>query len=327
MVIDSAKMLRDFADDRELRRRAVRPDRRIRPKPTRCCCLSASTRPRSWTANIEFSLADGIVQLEYQAREPVDRRSLRVCEDARHAASGRGRHTFQIGPGGIEVFPRIETLIPARAWSRSSGRVAQRDPRPGRADGRRPMGRLTPPSSRGLPASARPSSGCAGSAQGLEEGEHVPLRHVPGHRRSAHRMAARLRLGHRGRPGRWTPGDLVRPDGQILTWTSSRARVRAELAEHPVSRVAIDSLAELVHAARESERFPAYMRSLVGLDPRRGSLAGGHQRNGRRTELPPNRWKGSCSCSTTSSTCDISKKDPSSAARSTSLRCETARTR
>ncbi len=47
--------------------------------------------------------------------------------------------------------------------------------------------------------------------------------------------------------------------------------IRAELAEHKVSRIVIDSLAELVFANRESERFPAYMRSLVGLIRAAGS--------------------------------------------------------
>jgi circadian clock protein KaiC len=47
--------------------------------------------------------------------------------------------------------------------------------------------------------------------------------------------------------------------------------VRADIAEHPVSRIVIDSLAELVLAAREWERLPAYMRSLVGLIRAAGS--------------------------------------------------------
>jgi circadian clock protein KaiC len=47
--------------------------------------------------------------------------------------------------------------------------------------------------------------------------------------------------------------------------------VRADLAKHPVNRVVIDSLAELVFAAREWERFPAYMRSLLGLIRAAGS--------------------------------------------------------
>ena len=68
--------------------------------------------PEELEGGIEFSLADGIIQLEYQVREPVDRRTLRVVKmrGGRHVP---GRHTFQIGPDGIEVFPRIETLIPA----------------------------------------------------------------------------------------------------------------------------------------------------------------------------------------------------------------------
>ena len=41
--------------------------------------------------------------------------------------------------------------------------------------------------------------------------------------------------------------------------------VRTNLAERPIHRIAIDSLAELVLADREWDRFPAYMRSLVGL--------------------------------------------------------------
>jgi circadian clock protein KaiC len=41
--------------------------------------------------------------------------------------------------------------------------------------------------------------------------------------------------------------------------------VRTNLDERPIRRIAIDSLAELVLADREWDRFPAYMRSLVGL--------------------------------------------------------------
>jgi len=40
--------------------------------------------------------------------------------------------------------------------------------------------------------------------------------------------------------------------------------VRAELAKAPLHRMVIDSLAEMVVAARESERFPAYARTLLG---------------------------------------------------------------
>ena len=43
------------------------------------------------------------------------------------------------------------------------------------------------------------------------------------------------------------------------------ARIRTELADGSIRRVVIDSLAEMVLACRESDRFPAYARSLTGL--------------------------------------------------------------
>ena len=47
--------------------------------------------------------------------------------------------------------------------------------------------------------------------------------------------------------------------------------VRSAITGHPVGRIVIDSLSELAFAAREEERFPAYMRSLVGLVRAAGS--------------------------------------------------------
>ena len=41
--------------------------------------------------------------------------------------------------------------------------------------------------------------------------------------------------------------------------------VRSEIGRHRVSRVVIDSLSKLAFAAREEDRFAAYMRSLLGL--------------------------------------------------------------
>ena len=41
--------------------------------------------------------------------------------------------------------------------------------------------------------------------------------------------------------------------------------VRKQLGGQPVSRIVFDSLSEMVLAAHEEERFPAYLRSLLGL--------------------------------------------------------------
>ena len=58
-------------------------------------------------------------------------------------------------------------------------------------------------------------------------------------------------------------GDL---DLDVMTTT-----VREELAGQPVSRMVFDSLSEMVRAAHEEERFPAYLRSLLGLIRAAGS--------------------------------------------------------
>jgi circadian clock protein KaiC len=41
--------------------------------------------------------------------------------------------------------------------------------------------------------------------------------------------------------------------------------IRHRLTDGATTRVVIDNLAEMVHAAREAERFPAYLRSLLGV--------------------------------------------------------------
>ena len=64
----------------------------------------------------------------------------------------------------------------------------------------------------------------------------------------------------------WKSGQLVIhyvPVGE-LDLDAIAAAVRRELTKGSVRRVVIDSLAELVFAAREADRFPAYSRSLVG---------------------------------------------------------------
>jgi circadian clock protein KaiC len=55
------------------------------------------------------------------------------------------------------------------------------------------------------------------------------------------------------------------PDDNALDLDMLSSPIRGDLADGTVDRVVIDSLAELVSAARETERFPAYARSLTGL--------------------------------------------------------------
>jgi circadian clock protein KaiC len=114
VVIDS-----DYAGERELRG-ALYDLTASFAETGAVLLLVGEYTPEELGGSTEFSLADGTIQLEYQLREPVDRRSLRVAKmrGRRHLP---GRHTFHIGPGGIRVFPRIETLMPASSVASVSG--------------------------------------------------------------------------------------------------------------------------------------------------------------------------------------------------------------
>jgi circadian clock protein KaiC len=261
VVVDSVRMLRDFADERQLRGALYDLTGRFAETPTVLLLLGEYTTDELGSG-VEFSLADGIIQLENEVREPVDRRTLRVVK-MRGGRNVPGRHTFQIDADGIRVFPRIETLIPATAAAPATGRI--RTGIPG-------LEQLMPGGMRQDDATLVMGPSGAGKTtlalrwitQGLEDGEtcvYVTFQDTADHLTDmgavfgwdlcAAQAAGRLVISY------VAMGDL---DLDVLA-----NAVRENLAERPVRRIAIDSLAELVLADREWDRFPAYMRSLVGL--------------------------------------------------------------
>jgi circadian clock protein KaiC len=260
VVIDSTKMLRDFADERELRMALYDLTSRVAHTDAVLLLVGEYT-PEELGSGIEFSLADGIIQLDYQAREPVDRRSLRVSK-VRGINQRPGKHTFQIGPTGIEVFPRIETLIPDSVMAISgrlrtgiSGLDELMDGGPKVTDATL----VTGPSGVGKTIFA-----LRWITQALEQGENclfVTFQDTPGQLTS---MAASFGWDIEEAQATGRLAISYVPMGALDLDFLANA-VRSELAEHTVSRVVLDSLAELVYAARESERFPAFMRSLIGL--------------------------------------------------------------
>jgi circadian clock protein KaiC len=60
----------------------------------------------------EFAVADAIVLLANSPSGMVDRRWLRVAK-LRGSDYLSGRHSFRIGSSGIELFPRVESTLPA----------------------------------------------------------------------------------------------------------------------------------------------------------------------------------------------------------------------
>src|ERR1700761_537618 len=260
VVVDSAKMLRDFTDERELRGALYDLTGRFAETGTVLLLLGEYTADELG-GGVEVSLADGIIQLEYQVREPVDRRTLRVVK-MRGGRSVPGSHTFQIGPDGVRVFPRIETFVPATVTP-VTGRIGS---------GILGLERLMPGGMRRGDATLVMGPSGVGKTtlalrwvtQGLEDGEtclFVTFQDTADHLTdmgaafgwdlNAAQAAGRLVISY------VAMGDL---DLDVLA-----NAMRVNLAERPIRRIAIDSLAELVLADREWERFPAYMRSLVGL--------------------------------------------------------------
>jgi circadian clock protein KaiC len=260
VVVDSAKMLRDFAAERELRGALYDLTGRFAETRTVLVLVGEYT-DEELGGGIEFSLADGIIQLEYEAREPVDRRTLRVVK-MRGGSSVPGRHTFQIDSDGIRVFPRIETLVPAGV-APVAGRISSGVPG---------LERLMPGGMRQGDASLVMGPSGVGKTtlalrwitQGLEDGETCLF--VTFQDTAAHLTemggAFGWDLSAAEAEGRLVISYVAMDDLDLDVLANS---VRMNLDERPIRRIAIDSLAELVLADREWDRFPAYMRSLVGL--------------------------------------------------------------
>jgi circadian clock protein KaiC len=260
VVLDSAKMLRDFADQRELRGALYDLTGRFAETLTVLLLVGEYTT-EELGSGVEFSLADGIIQLEYEVREPVDRRTLRIVK-MRGGSSVPGRHTFQIDSDGVRIFPRIETLVPAAVVS-ATGQMNSGIPG---------LERLMPGGMRhgddtlimGPSGAGKTAFALRWIAQGLEDGETCLF--VTFQDTADHLIAMGAAFGWDLRAaladGRLVISYVAMGDLDLDVLATD---VRTNLAERPIRRIAIDSLAELVLADREWDRFPAYMRSLVGL--------------------------------------------------------------
>ena len=261
VVIDSAKGLRDFLDEPALRRVIYDLAGKVAHSGTVVLFLGEYS-PDELGNSPEFSLADGILELAYEPREPADRRWLRVRK-LRGAAPLSGKHSFSISPAGLTVHPRLEAIpLPASAQE--------------------PVG---PRISSGLPKLDELLGG------GIHSGEATAIVGPSGTGKtgvSLHFIHHGLGLGERclylsfqesssqlvekaasfgwDLAGPIETGQLVihHVPGEELDLDRAAASMRAELAAGDVRRVAVDSLGELVFAAREVERLPAFARALTG---------------------------------------------------------------
>jgi circadian clock protein KaiC len=259
VVIDSAKALRDFANEQAVRKVFYDLSGRVAHTETTLLFLGEYAAAEI-EGTAEFSLADGIVQLANEPHEPIDRRWLRVAKlrGANHLA---GKHTLAIGTSGIEIFPRLETLAPPDA-ELDGGRVASGIPGLDEMlGGGIPAGDVS--AILGPSGSGKTAAALRFIAQGIEEGARCLYFSFQEDGEQLVKKAASF--GWQLAPARASGQLLIHhvPQGN-LNLDMLGAAVRAGLAKSPAQRVVIDSLAELVFAARELARFPAYARTLAG---------------------------------------------------------------
>jgi circadian clock protein KaiC len=262
VVIDSAKALRDFASDPRMRIAVYNLAARVAPLGCTLLFLGEYSRQEMESAS-EFSLADGIVELAYESREPVDVRWLRVLK-MRSSEHLEGRHSIRITRSGLAVFPRLEAIVhsandPVEPAQRISSGVPALDEM---MDGGLPAAEAT--AVLGPSGSGKTVVALEFIVKGLEDGERCLYVSFQERVPQLIRKAASFGwdLGPALESGQLTIYHV--PQGELnldVVATVIRERVRAG----GLRRVVLDSLAELVLAARESDRFPAYSRALVGL--------------------------------------------------------------
>lgn len=173
-----------------------------------------------------------------------------------------GKHTFHIGTDGFRVYPRIETIPPPET-SPVSGRIDSGTP--GLDDmmrGGLPKGDAT--LVLGPSGAGKTIFSLRYVAKGLANGERCLYVTFQDTADQLISMAA----------GFGWDFETALATGQLeishvpmgtLDLDVLASVVRHQLTGRQVSRVVLDSLAEMVFAAREGERFPAYLRSLTGI--------------------------------------------------------------
>jgi circadian clock protein KaiC len=214
----------------------------------------------------EFAVADAIILLTNSSTGLVDRRWLRVAK-LRGSDYLSGRHFFRIGKPGIELYPRMEATLPTS---------------PTGADRRLSSGieGLDQMMTGGIPSeSATIIAGPSGAgktvfclqflAEGLRQGESCVY--------ASFQESERQTLSKAKNFG-WD-FDKAIADGKLsivhvqpveLGLDVVAARLRREVVEKKATRIVIDSISELEHAA-DSGRFADYLWALVGTLRRDGA--------------------------------------------------------
>jgi circadian clock protein KaiC len=258
IVVDSSKALHDVAEPGEFRRALF--DLASKISYSNAVLILVGEYSASETrSQPEFAVADGILQLENEARGPIDRRWLRVLK-LRGAEPASGQHSFRISTAGVEVFPRLETTLPRPVPTldtRASFGIERLDAAIGGGIPRGDSTLLIGPSGVGKTLLA-----LRFVEAGLDAGERCL--HV-----SFQESEDQVEEKAAAAGWNWKAVDeerlIVRHIPPVeVDLDEVAALIRRELAGGDIKRVVVDSLAELAFAARETERLPGYVWALGG---------------------------------------------------------------
>lgn len=267
VVIDSAKALTDGTASPRLRSSMYELVARLSHTGATLLLVgeyddeAIATRP-------EFAVTDAILQLSNDAVGAVDRRALRVAK-LRGSGFVSGRHSLALSSAGVQVFPRLESIVQTADISALEGRaslgVEGLDERVG---GGLPAGDATllmGPSGAGKTVLCLHFTG-AGVAAG-ERCLYVSLEEAPD------ALTAKWRSFGMPLDDALADGRLVLHHAPITELDIDRLGddVARILREHRPTRVVFDSLGELAVGAQREGRHPGYIWSLANLARRDGA--------------------------------------------------------
>jgi circadian clock protein KaiC len=258
VVIDSSKILHDFADPEEVRRVVYDLASKIAHTDTVLLLVGEYTLGETQTAP-EFAVADGIFYLANDLDGAFDTRTLRVLK-MRGSPYLSGTHSFRIGWNGLEVFARLESVAPVAVPERD-GRVSTG------------VERLDAMLGGGVPAeSATLVAGPTGAgktllglqfaAAGIARGEQC---HYVSFRESERQLLAKADAFELGLRDAVASGALTirHPRPVELGLDQLAYELRTAVRSAGSRRVVVDSLGELEQAARATGRLQDYLWALV----------------------------------------------------------------
>ena len=269
IVIDSFKALADLMPDPQVARRGIFELASL---------LTAYDTTSFWVGEycagaedgrLEFSIADGIVELSREQTGSRDERFLRIAK-LRGSAFRSGSHAFDITGAGIRVYPRL-LGPPGDSYELATERLQSGIQG---LDEMIEAGWLRGTSTlvAGPSGAGKTMLGLHFLRQGVEDGE-------PGLLVNFQENHAQLRRVMRSLG--WDPENIVRP-GRLDVLYSSPIELKIDsiveelfrrIEEHGVRRIVLDALADLERSAADSRRFRDYMYALTQHFAARGVTA------------------------------------------------------